>query len=120
MGIDACIGFKLKNGVELSNELKTVLLKLSNLNDNDFATVDTDKDNPGYYELTSLHRFYGIGYERGDWETLCIILTLLMALDDVESVYYYGDNENPIIMSWKKLVQITEHYALFGHEPYFK
>jgi hypothetical protein len=120
MGIDACIDFKTKPNKTLPDEIKKALIALMTFTgrSNEFTTIEDADYNPDCLSLNSIHRYYGIGYERGDWPKLCLALTILLTSPEVEKVYYYGDNEDPVECTHTTLYTLSVHYGLYDNEPY--
>jgi hypothetical protein len=64
-------------------------------------------------------RFYGEGYERGDWPFLrCLILWLRRNLEG--EVWYGGDSSGVCAeaMTDVRLAELDDHFFRVGHDPY--
>jgi hypothetical protein len=63
-------------------------------------------------------RYYGTHYERGPWPTIASVLLLLFASEDVEKVWYGHDASDPSETSIKDVLELSEHFMLYGSRPY--
>lgn len=71
---------------------------------------DTDSDYPGIYEVKLWSRYYGPGYERGDFTTLYMLFQFLRARG--YTVYYGGDSSDDLdLMDDAKCKELLEHWA---------
>jgi hypothetical protein len=112
MGVDACIYIKSKTDAPRLEEPLP-----------EGFTIQTDGLGPptSTHEVYTLSRYYGPGYERGPWPTLCAVLMTLMNSPDIESVWYFGDyscedDQTPITCD--DLFEITRHFIANGERPY--
>ena len=89
MGIDACIYLKCKAGVD-ELDLDTPL-------PDGCALMAADDIAPAgaSHGIDTGDRYYGPGYERGDWPRICALLLTLFASKDVETIWYFGDRRPP-------------------------
>lgn len=74
-------------------------------------------------QLLRLHlmgRYYGPGYERGDWKSLLLIIMWLRRRFPAGQVWYGGDSSGVLAehMTQAAIDRITECYLGVGHEPY--
>lgn len=113
MGIDACIYFKTRTGEvpKLYDELPsgTTIIEAQ-----EWAQEGST------HEVAQPWRYYGPEYERGPWPKIAAVLLTLMASEDVETVWYYGDCEDlddPFTLS--RLEQYNKHYVENGTRPYY-
>jgi hypothetical protein len=105
MGIDVRIEFSTKSG---------------NLPDLDRCIYDIKKG--GYQEgsmfvVVTYDRYYGIGYERGPWGKIAGVLMELFACEDVDKVWYGGDDYVELFTP-EKVLEICAHYMKNGERPY--
>ena len=112
MGVDACIYFKTRNGEE--PDLYDSLPKGA-------AIIEAEEwmQDGCTHAVNQEWRYYGPGYERGPWPRIAAILMTLMASEDVETVWYYGDcsdGDEPFTPS--RLEQYNNHYIANGDRPY--
>ena len=71
--------------------------------------------------ISTLCRYYGIGYERGNWPQICGILMSLFASPEVKKIWYFGDCfdlENCTPITIEEILTISYHYMLNGGRPY--
>jgi hypothetical protein len=114
MGLDACFAVKTNDGNEpdLSNSV-------------DYLSIEK-KSEFGYLPSGATHgvnfygRFYGIGYERGNWPKIASVILCLMAAPNVECVWYYSDCEEPEMpFTMQDFYEFSDHYVASGNRPYF-
>lgn len=64
-------------------------------------------------------RFYGVGYERGDWPTFAAITHWLRLRLPGATVFYGGDGDERLEeMSLEFETVVWAHFAQHGHRPY--
>lgn len=69
--------------------------------------------------IDTMSRYYGIGYERGDWTAICAVLMLLIASEQVSKVYYGGDSYISLPeCTIESVLEISKHYMENEHRPY--
>ena len=72
------------------------------------------------HEVETPWRYYGPGYERGHWPTICALLLDLLASPDIETVWYdgdhYGDDEAEEC-TLERITALSAHYI--ATEPDF-
>lgn len=68
------------------------------------------------YEVEYWSRYWGPGYERGDWPKLRAILDTLLWNQDVSEVYYGGDHEDTVgRFTRDDLEDLDQHFATGEH-----
>jgi hypothetical protein len=67
--------------------------------------------------VSGLDRYYGEGYERGNWPEICWVLMLLHACPGVGEVWY-GEPGGISRFGIKDVLRISEHFMLYGERPY--
>ena len=67
----------------------------------------------------TMQRYYGIGYERGDWIKLSGLINILRQISGGK-VYYYGDNQDEPIYEFTRDDQdkLDKHWADHQNHPY--
>jgi hypothetical protein len=121
MGVDACIFIKVKDGAR-DIRLERPLPDRFSLAPRD---GEMDKDwfpDESTHEVDNPCRFYGPGYERGPWPTLCGVLMVLLNSPDIETVWYFGDDLHtgdlgPFTVD--RLIQYTRHYVEYGERGWY-
>lgn len=75
---------------------------------------------PNRYDIPTLHRYYGIGYERGPILTFINIAEWLEAcVPELKDIYYGGDSSEHIGLFNKPERDIIKaHFYKVGHLPY--
>lgn len=71
------------------------------------------------HDVDTFSRYYGPGYERGDWGEICRVLMLLLACPDIERVWYSGDtgsHSSPCTV--ETVLEISRHFMKYGCRPY--
>lgn len=68
------------------------------------------------YDITTMIRYYGPGYERGPGLKIAGLLLYLHTRDDIETVYYGGDGIKEF--SKKDAEDLLSHYLSVGRLPY--
>lgn len=64
-------------------------------------------------------RLYDHGYERGPWPQIAQRILELWGDEDVETVFYYGDNEDELAeLTPQRFNEINLHWIQWGHRPY--
>lgn len=112
MGVDACIYFKTRTG-QMPDHLYSLPNGATVVDANEFAVAGST------HEIYQCWRYYGPGYERGPWPFIAAILIELMANEDVETVWYFGDsNDSDDPFTQERLEQYTRHYIEHGDRPY--
>jgi hypothetical protein len=115
MGIDACIYIKCRSG-RGEPQFETPLPE-----DCKILPVDDLAPKGASLEVATGDRYYGPGYERGDWPRICAILLSLFATSDVEVVWYFGEvDDHPKPMKPDDVFAICRHYVQHGHRPYYE
>jgi hypothetical protein len=73
------------------------------------------------------HRYYDIGYERGQWPPICAALMALIASPDVQHVWYCGDSDDaprvwstPTPCDAERVLRISAHYMRVANRPFFQ
>lgn len=75
------------------------------------------EDDPDVYAINIWSRYWGPGYERGDWPTIRAFLAILLDWEErgrIEDVWYYADSDgreytDPLTRS--ELSKLDEHFA---------
>lgn len=109
MGIDLRIACRAKGEYEPPSPALGVDGEMSRGSSQEGAT----------HELSSMTRYYGPHYERGPWPFIAAYLLELMADQNVEAIWYGGDDRDflePVTFEW--LTQMNLHYADNGERPY--
>lgn len=134
MGMDAIIEFKYSptkhDLVDLSYRMKEALFHthifyekeepaFSPVEEYDEAT-ESFVSNEEFLSVNTWQRWYGPGYERGDWPSLSMAIRWLL-INVGPDVYYYSDYaerrpENTITFS--DLAELDGHWAHVGGLPY--
>ena len=75
------------------------------------------------WNLNSFMRYYGVGYERGDWPVIsALVRYVIKAVGDGGDVYYFGDSHGGINglepTTLASLDEIDDHWVKVGHKPY--
>ena len=112
MGVDACIYFKTRTGKE--PELYDSLPESAKI-------IDAEEwaQKGSTHEVDQVWRYYGPGYERGPWPRIAAVLLTLMASEDVETVWYYGDcKDGDEPFTPERLEQYNKHYIENADRPY--
>lgn len=104
MGLDACIYVKTRDRAEP---------KLRHKLPDGATIVGADEWAPegSTHEVVQLWRYYGPGCERGPWPLIAAVLLALMASENVETVWYFGDSlggDDPFTQ--ERLEQYNRHY----------
>ena len=73
---------------------------------------------PCRYEVSLGGRYYGDGYERGDWPVLCAIMDWLVRQPCVSDVFYGSDCGNFFERFADVRDSISAIFATVGHLPY--
>ena len=69
--------------------------------------------------ISTLTRYYGIGYERGPWVYICALLMMLHACETVDKVWYNSDySEERHECTPEEVLKISAHYMKNGERPY--
>lgn len=79
--------------------------------------LDTYDINGATHVIDTFERYYGPGYERGDWGKICRVLMLLHACPKVKKVWYGGDC-NPTPCPPERVLEISKYYMENGERPY--
>lgn len=112
MGVDACIYFKTRTGEE--PELYDQLPPGAQIIKAEEWAIEGST-----HEVDQTWRYYGPGYERGPWPCIAATLLALLASEDIETVWYYGDcNDGDEPFTPERLEQYNEHYIENGDRPY--
>lgn len=114
MGIDAKILFKVKNGKHFDNFL--IPFNYSEICAEDYSEKENSLGATHFVDF--YERFYGPGYERGPWPTICGILMELFASGSVEKVWYGGDDFIDEITP-SDILDFSKHYMEHGCRPYY-
>lgn len=85
----------------------------------------TNEENPGpngaTHCMSLLSRYYGVGYERGDWPEISSVLGDMLNDKKIEMVWYVADSESEELATLVTMsaVRATDlFYAKHGTEPY--
>ena len=71
------------------------------------------------HKVETFERYYGDGYERGDWTKICAVLMLLHASEEVEEVWYFADCcDGPRICRIEDVLELSKHFMEVGERPY--
>jgi len=110
MGLDACFYVKTKDGEEpnCTNWIEG-------------ASVSKSCYIPecATHSIDSYWRYYGKGYERGDWPKISGLILCLMEAENVDSVWYCSDSEDPEKpFTLHDLNDLNNHYVSNGNRPY--
>jgi hypothetical protein len=112
MGVDACIYFKTKTGD--GPKLYNVLPAGAKI-----VKAQEWGQEGSTHEVEQRWRYYGPGYERGPWPLIAATLMSLMASEDVETVWYYGDcSDGDEAFTTERMEQYNRHYIKNGDRPY--
>lgn len=124
MGCDAEIYFRAKEGAKVFVDLPKDRLtptKIVRIGDKDDFGYEIEGPLGATHVVQNDYCFYGPGYERGPWPSICAILMQLLMSSDVEVVWYDGDStpiEKMKPLEINRVLKISEHYMRNGHEPY--
>lgn len=114
MGVDSRILIKTRNGNEPN--LCDVLPAGCSL-----IKTDDDVCEGATHEVEQSWRYYGPGYERGPWPMIAAVLMVMHASEDVETVWYFGDNhEGDAPFTPERVHEFSAHYMRVGDRPYNK
>lgn len=82
---------------------------------------DFDYNTNATYRVQLFGRYYGPGYERGDWPNLYAILRWLqLNLPENSSIWYGGDSDDaPTLVTEDFLTEMWTHWAAVGGVPYY-
>lgn len=119
MGIDAVFFIKTKAGIAGEPDLESRL-------PDDFTFEQLKAGQDEYYgpegathEVNCGYRFYGEGYERGPGHLICMVLMLLHASPDIETVWYGGDcHDLPPVCAKEDVLKLAGHFMEHGNRPY--
>ena len=126
MGIDASlmVKSKCKYSAEELNELNYRFMEASCYGDTPKAICEAEqqKNDPHfYYKIGSSSRYYGRGYERGDWPTISYAITWLRFNFPDSEILYGGDcydiEEYPVF-TLKDQQEMDIHWCKNEHLPY--
>ena len=113
MGVDVSIAIKCKSGWIPNYELPQGF----ELNDADQYWMDEHPEVT--HVFVSAHRYYDIGYERGQWPKICSALLSLLADEMIETVWYQGgDSSTLIALDADRLFDISRHWICNANRPY--
>lgn len=118
MGVDVEIYIRLKDGADIPSNDSYVEGQFTMAGDDDWWSEDFPFVNAN---LSSMTRYYGVGYERGPWPQISSLLLSLLANPDVEAVYYIGDHSEPHeddVFTLEALEELNKYYVKNRHEPY--
>lgn len=135
MGVDAVIRCQLTRPVT-DKEIKQWSYRLGDAAGSDFFWLDRAKgrmalnlreDYEAYpekkiintvLEVSTMSRYYGPGYERGDWPR--IAATLIWMTHNLPGVTYYGgDNCDDLLEATPGFIQeMFDYWSTSGHIPY--
>lgn len=112
MGVDACIYVKTSDGAEpklcYSMPEGAAIIRAEGL------AIEGST-----HEVEQRWRYYGPGYERGSWPRIAAVLLALMAGENVETVWYFGDcSDGDEPFTRERLEQYNKHYIENGDRPY--
>lgn len=123
MGINTKIKFKTSKELT-KQEIKELQYHLMHRVEKSFFWIDenekffiTPTDIPNIYEIKTLCRYYGIGYERG---SALQIITVLLYLESKEYSVFYGGDSFPGLPSLnkEKILELLDYYIEEGNFPY--
>lgn len=114
MGIDVTIYFQaLKPDFNLERAL------LHDFTIEPIADYKKEDHQGATHQVHTMMRYYGDGYERGDWGAICRVLMLLHASLDIGTVWYGGDSSNRIPKcSPDDVLNLCSWYMANGERPY--
>jgi hypothetical protein len=72
----------------------------------------------GVLRVNTLHRYYGEGYERGNWPRLAAVIGWLNFNLPTAKVYYGGDSGDLELADGDFLDAMWAHWATVGRSPY--
>lgn len=89
----------------------------------EWPSIDRDRYEDGVLTLSLMDRYYGPGYERGDWPGIKQCGDWLMLYFGETAEVRYGSDAGETdfdwLQSWPEVRQENdEHYAKLGHLPY--
>ncbi len=117
MGVDVQIYIKVRDGASLPENDSRVEGEFYELGE--WEAEDFPFANAG---LSSMTRYYGVGYERGPWPDICALLLYLLMHPDVLSVWYCGDHREAHreydLVTLDVLNTMNAHYVATGHTGY--
>ena len=118
MGIDACIYFRTTDG-KWPDTGRHGLPEGYEIVEQGQDGYDIDIDCT--HSVDTLARYYGPGYERGNWGQICTVIMILHASENVDKVWYDGDGTStPKECTPEDVVNICFHYMKHGHRPYLR
>ena len=112
MGVDACIYVKTRTGEDptLCDSLPQGC---------SVRAIGEEYCEGATHEIDQYWRYYGPGYERGPWPSICAVLMALHASPDVETVWYFGDcDEDDAPFTPDRVLEFSKHYMTVGDRPY--
>jgi hypothetical protein len=115
MGVDVEMYVEVSDGVEPSD---IWLPEGWTIHD----ATDREREAGATHSIGSTSRYYGVGYERGHWPTICGVLMSLFASTNVKRVWYFGDHSclekgtKPVTP--EDVLAISCHYMANGDRPY--
>jgi len=114
MGIDVELHFHTTDG-EPPNSCDSSIENLGELKNGSCV-------NGANFNVYSLSRYYGMGYERGSWPIISGALMSLFEAENVDKVWYFGDCHDDYgdkdEFTIDDLIEITKHYCNHGDRPY--
>ncbi|MBO6550991.1 MAG: hypothetical protein JJ964_15425 [Rhizobiales bacterium] len=115
MGIDVEIYFKATEPLT-EKEMRELSLE-------DEKCIEGEFPNGATHNISSLHRYYGPGYQRGNWPLICGCLMRLFACEKIEAIWYFGDSynwhdENEAPLKIDDVLEISRMYMTDGDRPY--
>lgn len=118
MGADAMFIVQTKKNISLER----VRWELIDAFDDKYITVERASHNPDHTIIESLGRYYGPGYERGDWPALRAKILWLRARFGEEVMYTSDaayDPDSPLFPTTdEEIAEIDAHFNEHGHTPY--
>ncbi len=112
MGVDACIYCKTKDGNEpaLCDSLPSGAT---------IVAAGELAQGGATHEIDQPWHYYGTGYARGPWPKIAAVLMALLACENVETVWYFGDcsdTDEPFTPA--RVQEYSAYYMANGDRPY--
>lgn len=115
MGLDAKIYFISNGDPDLDFTLPSGF-DVCRVSDRESYLVE---ENGATHCISTCARYYGPGYERGDWPRIAHVLMMLFASESVSKVWYGFDcTEFPSRFNPEDLLETCKHYMAHGCRPY--
>lgn len=121
MGLDVALFVEGDISDDLIAEARKLLAECSLLDTWDGVWIERSKYHPGRVERRTLMRYYGPGYERGDWQAIYADI-LLMRIAFPGHIVYYGNDCQEFYeeATDERLKEIWDHWLGPNGEAYHR